>query len=82
MHVYFVVWTTLTETSLIRHSVGSESDVGLGSCRIMEGLLLYYRMVSVPHNTVGLERFHHIACVFEGLNVRYELYSEQYKCNS
>ena len=45
------------ETSLIRHSMGPENNVGLGGCWIMKCLLPYYiSMVSVPHIVVGLER--------------------------
>ena len=64
-----------SETSLIRHSMGSENNVGLGGCWIMECLLPYLCMVTVPHIMVGLERmldyrgvrlarFH---CMFKGL---------------
>ena len=50
-----------SETSLIRHSIGPENNVGLGGCWIMECLLPYLSMVTVPHNgwireTVGLYR--------------------------
>ena len=45
-----------SETSLIRHSMGPENDVGLGGCWIMECLLPYLCMVTVPHIMVGLER--------------------------
>ena len=45
-----------SETSLIRHSMGPESNVGLGGCWIMECLLPYLCMVTVPHIMVGLER--------------------------
>ena len=45
-----------SETSLIRHSMGPENDVGLGGCWIIECLLLYLCMVTVPHIMVGLER--------------------------
>ena len=44
------------ETSLIRHSMGPENNVGLGGCWIMECLLPYLCMVTVPHIVVGLER--------------------------
>ena len=58
-----------SETSLIRHSMGPENNVGLGSCWIMECLLPYLCIVTVPHimvelermldyRGVGLERFH------------------------
>ena len=45
-----------SETSLIRHSMGSENNVGLGGCLIMECLLPYFNMVTVPHKMVRLER--------------------------
>ena len=45
-----------SETSLIRHSMGSENNVGLEGCWIMECLLPYLSMVTVPHIMVGLER--------------------------
>ena len=45
-----------SETSLIRHSMGPENNVGLGDCWIMECLLPYLSMVTVPHIMVGLER--------------------------
>ena len=45
-----------SETSLIRHSMGPENNVGLGGCWIMECLLPYLCMVTVPHIMVGLER--------------------------
>ena len=38
-----------SETSLIRHSMGPENNVGLGGCWIMECLLPYLCMVTVPH---------------------------------
>ena len=44
-----------SETSLIRHSMGPENNVGLGGCWIMECLLPYLCMVTVPHIMVGLE---------------------------
>ena len=58
-----------SETSLIRHSMGPEKNVGLGGCWIMECLIPYLCMVTVPHimaglesmldyRSVGLERFH------------------------
>ena len=58
-----------SETSLIRHSMGPENNVGLGGCWIMECLLPYLSMATVPHimvelermldyRGVGLERFH------------------------
>ena len=45
-----------SETSLIRHSMGPENNVGLGGCWIMECFLPYLCMVTVPHIMVGLER--------------------------
>ena len=45
-----------SETSLIRHSMGPENIVGLGGCWIMECLLPYLSMVTVPHIMVRLER--------------------------
>ena len=45
-----------SETSLIRHSMGPENNVGLGGCWIMECLLPYLCMVTVPHIMVGLKR--------------------------
>ena len=45
-----------SEISLIRHSMGPENNVGLGGCWIMECLLPYLSMVTVPHIMVGLER--------------------------
>ena len=47
---------TYSETSLIRHSLGPENNVGLGGCWIMECLLPYLSIVTVPHIMVGLER--------------------------
>ena len=58
-----------SETSLIRHSMGPENNVGLGGCWIMKCLLPYLCMVNVPpimvrlqrmldYRGVGLERFH------------------------
>ena len=65
-----------SETSLIRHSMGPENNVGLilGGCWIMECLSPYLSMVTVPHimvrlermldyRGVGLERFHCIHIV-------------------
>ena len=53
--------TKYSETSLIQHSMGPENNVGLGGCWIMECLLPYLSMVTVPHirngqirETVGL----------------------------
>ena len=34
--------------------MGPENKVGLGGCRIMEGLLPYFNMVTVPHNWADL----------------------------
>ena len=48
-------WSYYSETSLIRHSMGPENNVGLGGCWIMECLLPYLSMVTVPY-MVGLER--------------------------
>ena len=45
-----------SETSLIRHSMGPENNVGLRGCWIIEYLLPYLCMVTVPHIMVGLER--------------------------
>ena len=45
-----------SENSLIRHSMGPENNVGIGGCWIMECLLPYLCMVTVPHIMVGLER--------------------------
>ena len=36
--------------------MGPENNVGLGGCWIMECILPYLRMVTVPHIMVGLER--------------------------
>ena len=47
---------TYSETSLIRHSMGPENNIGLGRCWIMECLLPYLCMVTVSHIMVGLER--------------------------
>ena len=66
MNIYY------SETSLIRHSMGPEKNVGLRGCWIMECLLPYLCMVTVPHiimiglermldyRGVGLVRFHRI----------------------
>ena len=51
---YGLTW--YSETSLIRHSMGPENNVGLGGCQIMKCLLPYFNMVTAPHQTVGLER--------------------------
>ena len=45
-----------SETSLIRHSMGPENNVGLGGYWIMECLLPYLCIVAVPHIMVRLER--------------------------
>ena len=47
---------TYSETSLIRHSMEPENNVGLGCCWIMERLLPYLCMVTVPYIMVELER--------------------------
>ena len=68
MEVY-VLQAQYSETSLIRHSMGPENNAGLGGCWIMECLLPYLSMVTVPYimvelermldyRGVGLERFH------------------------
>ena len=51
-----IVIILYSETSLIRHAMGPENNVGLGGCWIMERLLPYLSMVTVPHIMVGLER--------------------------
>ena len=48
--------TCYSESSLIRHSMGPENNVGLGGCWIMDCLLPYFCMVTVPHIMVRLER--------------------------
>ena len=55
-HVSILIYLMYSETSLIRHSMGPENNVGLGGCWIMECLLPYLCMVTVPHIMVGLER--------------------------
>ena len=45
-----------SETPLIWQSMGPKNNVGLGGCWIMEYLLPYLCMVTVPHIMVGLER--------------------------
>ena len=45
-----------SETSLIQHSMGPDNNIGLRGCWIMESLLPYLCMVTVPHIMVGLER--------------------------
>ena len=35
---------------------GIQKSVRLGGCKITEGLLAYFGMVTVPHKMVGLER--------------------------
>ena len=58
-----------SETSLIRHSMGLETNIGLGGFWITEGLSAYFDMVTVLHQVVrlaeisdyrgaGLQRFH------------------------
>ena len=54
--VVFLCRAYYNETSLIRHSVEPENNVGLGGCWIMVCLLSYLCMVTVPHIMVGLER--------------------------
>ena len=58
VYVYVRMYELLaySETFPIRHSMGPENNVGLGGCRIMECLLPYLCMVTVPHIMVGLER--------------------------
>ena len=51
-----IIYGYYSETSLIRHSMGTENNVGLGGCWSMECLLPYLCMVTVPHIMVGLER--------------------------
>ena len=54
--MYVYVCILYSETSLIRHSVGPENNVGLGGCWIMECLLPYLCMMTVSHIImVGLE---------------------------
>ena len=55
-HEFTVYWIYYSETSLIRHSMGPENNVGLGGCWITECLLPYLCMMNVPHIMVGLER--------------------------
>ena len=45
-----------SETSLNLTLMGPENNVGLGGCWIMEYLLPYLSMATVPHIMVGLER--------------------------
>ena len=40
---------TYSETSLFRHSIEPENNVGLGGCWIMESLLPYLRIETVLH---------------------------------
>ena len=56
VHGVYYVWCMYSETSLIRHLVGPENNVGLRGCWIMECLLPYLCIVTVPHIMVGLER--------------------------
>ena len=59
LYTVYMVWGYIcnySETSLIRHSMGPVNNVGLGGCWIMECLLSYLCMVTVPHIMVGLER--------------------------
>ena len=37
-----------SDTAQIRHSMGSENNVGLGGCRVTECLFPYINMVTVP----------------------------------
>ena len=55
-HDVYMYRLKYSETSLIRHSMGPENNVGLGGCWIMECLLPYLCMVTVPHIMVRLER--------------------------
>ena len=45
-----------SKTSLIQHSMEPKESIRLGGCRISEGLLAYFNIVTVPHEMVGLER--------------------------
>ena len=56
LYVHTYVCARIHETSLIRHSMGPENNVGLGGCWIMECLVPYLSMVTVPHIMVRLER--------------------------
>ena len=56
VHLRIYIIIIYSETSPIRHSMGPENNVGLGGCWIMEFLLPYLCMVTVPHIMVGLER--------------------------
>ena len=69
--------TVYSEASLFRHSMGPENNVGLGGCWIMECLLPYSSMVTVPHimvvsermldyRGIGLERFH---CIMYDMSI-------------
>ena len=51
--------------------MGPENNVGLGGCWIMEYLLPYLCMVTVPHKMVGLERMSD----WRGFTVQYTGYS-------
>ena len=57
VHTYETQYTYVvhmySETSLIQHSMGPENNVGLGGCWIMECLLPYLSMVTVPHTYNG-----------------------------
>jgi hypothetical protein len=46
-------------TSPIRQSVRHGKNVGLGGCWVLEGLLTYFNMVTVPHKMVPLEKTVH-----------------------
>ena len=53
---FWTAYIKYSETSLIRHSMEPENNFGLGGCWIIEFLLQYLCMVTVPHIKVGLER--------------------------
>ena len=56
LQTYLILQVLYSETSLIRHSMGPENNVGLGGHWIMECLLPYLCMVTVPHIMAELER--------------------------
>ena len=56
MYRLFQFKNMYSETSLIRHSMGPENNVGLRGCWIMKCFLPYLCMVTIPHIMVGLER--------------------------
>ena len=60
-------------TSLIRHSMGPENNVGLRDCQITECLSPYFSMVTVPHKMVGVEGMSDYRGV--GLEIEVSLYS-------